>query len=577
MGLTGSLLIGQSALAASQVALQVTGNNIANAATPGYSRQRVGLLPTRGAAISQQNFLGRGVQIGEIKRLVEPSVLARLRSSVAQEQAAAISFNVLSQLESITAELSDNDLSSHMQEFFDAFSELANTPGQTGAKALAVEQGASLASFIKSMRKSLDQERIFVEQQLASSVQAANDILASVAEINKTIINAEGGGGEDGNLRDQRDLLLDELSKFMEITVIDHDSGAVDVLVNSQPVILGGESRGIELRETPTATGTLIELVTTYPEEEVITIESGSIGGLLENRNSAVNDTIADLDEVTANLIFEVNKLHSVGRPTKPLTSLISERFFSATDQPLALNDPANETMAGLPFAPKNGSFTVRMFDQNGKEAQTVIPIDLDGIDAAGAFSFADDTSLDDIAAALDAIPNLNASINADGRLNITTDTGFEVAFADDSSGVLAALGVNTYFKGQDATDVGVRQELIDQPSLLAVGFEPGANQIAIAITKLQNEPVDALGGESIKESWSRRVEQNAVRTAAAASEYTSLGTVRASIESQRAAISGVSLDEESVNLITYQQQYQGAARFISVVNELTQTLLTLV
>jgi flagellar hook-associated protein 1 FlgK len=577
MGLTGSLLIGQSALAASQVALQVTGNNIANAATPGYSRQRIGLLPTRGAAFSQANFLGRGVQVGEIKRLVEPSVLARLRSSLAQEQSAAISYNVLSQLESITAELSDNDLSSHLQEFFDAFSELANTPGQTGAKALAVEQGASLASFIKSMRKSLDQERIFVEQQLASSVNAANDLLSSIAEINQTIINNEAGDGEDGNLRDQRDVLLDQLANYMEITVIDHDSGAVDVLVNSQPVILGGESRGLELRETPSSSGTIIELITTYPEEEVITVESGSIGGLLENRNSAVNDTIADLDEVTANLIFEVNKLHSVGRPSKPITSLTSERAFSAADQLLALNDPTNETMGELPFAPTNGSFTVRMFDQNGKESQVVIPIDLDGIDATGAYSFADDTTITDIAAALDAIPNLNASINADGTLAITTDTGFEVAFAEDSSGVLAALGVNSYFKGQDGTDIGVRQELIDQPALLAVGFEPDSNQIAIAITNLQNDPVEALGGESIKESWSRRVEQNAVRTAAAGAELSSLETVRASIESQRAAISGVSLDEESINLITYQQQYQGAARFISVVNELTQTLLTLV
>lgn len=577
MGLSSSLLIGQSALAASQVALQVTGNNIANAATPGYSRQRVGMIPVRGQSIGDAGFIGRGAQVGQIKRLVEPSVLARLRSSVAQESAASISLNVLSQLESITAELGGNGLSTQLQEFFDAFSELANTPGQPGAKALAVEQGASLATFIRNMRQSLDDQRLFVEGQLKSAVHSADELMTSIAQINQAIIDSEQGAGEQGNLRDQRDILLDELSKHMEITIIEQSSGAVDVLVGSQPIILGPQSRGLEMVQRSEDDGIHIDIVVEEPDQETIFVESGTIGSLLANRNSAVNDTIADLDAVAASLIFEVNKLHSSGRPSIPLTSLTTERSFPLADQALALNDPDNSVMADLPFAPKNGSFKVIITDQNGAQSTQTIFVDLDGIDNTGAYGFADDTSLAGLTAELALVPNLNAAIGPDGKLAITTDAGFTVSFAEDTSGVLAALGVNSYFTGRDATDIGVREELIDQPGLLGVGFAADSNEVALAIAGLAESPIEALGDDSLSEAWSRRIEQNAVRTASAAAQLDSLSTVRVSIETQRAAISGVSMDEESISLITYQQQYQGAARFISVVNELTQSLLALV
>jgi flagellar hook-associated protein 1 FlgK len=253
----------------------------------------------------------------------------------------------------------------------------------------------------------------------------------------------------------------------------------------------------------------------------------------------------------------------------------------SIADVTLALNDPNNTSMQALPFQVENGGFSVTVRNASTGEAQTVrIDIDLDGLDASGAPGFADDTSLEDIRAALNNIPNLSATINANGTLSINAASGYDFSFSEDTSGALAVLGVNTYFTGTDASSIQVRQALVEQPTLLAAGRivagERNDNGTAMAITMLQDEALDALGGSTIRSAWSDAVQAIGIRTDAAGTRAEATRLVRESLEAQQAAVSGVSIDEESINLITYQRQYQGAARFISVVDELTQTLMAI-
>ncbi|XOV77223.1 MAG: flagellar basal body rod C-terminal domain-containing protein [Phycisphaerales bacterium] len=227
------------------------------------------------------------------------------------------------------------------------------------------------------------------------------------------------------------------------------------------------------------------------------------------------------------------------------------------------------------------------MTDENGNTFDQTIFVDLDGIDSAGATGFGDDTTLDDLRASIDAVPNLNAEITATGSLRIYTDAGYEVSFADDSSGVLAVLGINTFFTGSDAGDLAVGALRAD-PERISVGSGPGENDTALAIANLRDTPISrfprfmnggapASGDVTLQDLWGSTVERNAVLARSANTRYESLSAVRQSLEAQDRAIGGVSMDEESINLIQYQQQYQGAARFISVVDELTQLLLSLV
>jgi flagellar hook-associated protein 1 len=579
MGLTSSLTIGRSALSAAQVAIQVTGNNFANASTPGYSRQIVDLTPA--AEARQGRFvLGRGVDIGGIRRQVDTALQSRLWAATSNDAAASMNSSLLSQLEATINELSDNDLSSEFARFFQSWSELANSPNREGARALVVQQGKTLAGAIRALRSDLAGMRGQVDTQLGANVLQADNLLTQVADLNVQIVNAETGSATANGLRDQRDQLVAQLSELMDVSTIEQPNGALDVLVGSTPVVLNGVSRGIELRRV-TEDGSTSVSVRVKADGTELSVKSGAVGGLLAQRGQAVNEVIDRLDKVSSQLIFQVNRIHSSGYSQTPITSVTGTRVMPAIDAARALNDPANSVMGALPFKPVNGGFNVTMTNVQTGQTQTVrVNVDLDGINSSGAQGFQDDTSVNSLAAELANIPNLAATVNADGTLSIDAGSGYTVAFSEDSSGVLAALGVNTYFTGQDASDIDIRQALVDSPGLLStgklVGGQPSDNGAALDIVGLRDAANTELGGESLSGSWRGAVQKIGADAGAAQTRASAAGTVRESLEAQRQAVSGVSLDEEAINLLNYQRMYQGAARFITAVDELTQTLLAM-
>ncbi|MCC6322814.1 MAG: flagellar hook-associated protein FlgK [Phycisphaerales bacterium] len=580
MGLNSSLQIGRTALTASQVAIQVTGNNFANASTPGYSRQIIGLTPNLDARQGPY-FLGRGVGIQGITRQVDSALQARLWSGLSQESFASTVSQMLSGVESTLNELTDNDLSSEFARFFDAWSQLANSPDQDGRRSIVIQQGRTLAASMRSLRNDLGEQRRQLDNQLQSTVQAVDNLLTQIADINTEIVNAEGGSSTANGLRDQRDELIGQLSQLIDVSTVEQPNGTLDVLVGSTPVVLAGVSRGVELQRR-TVDGDLRVSVNLKSDNTQLDVASGAIGALLEQRTDTIDTTIERLDQIASQLIFQVNRIHSTGYPKSAFTTLTGTQRAPSADASRAFNDPANETFAGLPFRAVNGGFLVTVTNSvTGASETTRIDVDLDGLDATGAPGFADDSSVAAIAAAIDALDNISASVNADGTLSIDSDTGYNFALGEDSSGVLAVLGVNSYFTGSDAADIGVRQTLIDNAGLLAAGQtvagQPSDNGAALAILGLRDQTNDALGGRSITGSWLDAAQDVGTRSAAAANRADATRLVRESLDAQRAAVSGVSIDEESINLLNYQRQYQGAARFISVVDEMTQTLLSLV
>ena len=580
MGLTSALQIGRSALSASQVAIQVTGNNFANAATPGYSRQIVSFNAIPDARLGSV-FVGRGVEVSAIRRQVDTALQARLWSGVSEEASASANYQVLSQVESTLNELTDNDLSSEFSRFFDAWSELANSPNREGARALVVNQGRTLASSIRSLRSDLIGVRNQVDSQLAATVDSANKLLQQIADVNAAVVQAEAGTGVSNSLRDQRDALIGQLSEFMDVSTVEQANGVIDVLVGSTPVVLAGQNRGIALKKT-TAGSELNVSINVKDDGTQLSVRSGSIGALLGQRGSTIDRTIDRLDDVAAQLVFEVNKVHSQGFGQTPLTSLRSTRTVSTADTTLSLNDPSNLTFSALPFQATNGGFLVTVRNQSTGAEQTVrIDVDLDGRDSTGAPGFGDDTSVASLATDLDNLPSVSATVNPDGTLSITTDQGFDVRFSDDSSGVLAVLGINTYFTGKDATDIDVRSDLVTQPGLLATGGYKGTdvvdNAAALNIAALRDAKNPALSDRSISGAWIDTAQSVGLDAAAASNRADATRLVRENLESQRSAVSGVSVDEESINLLSFQRQYQASARFISAVDEMTQTLLSLI
>jgi len=576
MGLTSALQIGRTALTASQAAIQVAGNNIANAATPGYHRQVATIIPVRGSTESENSFFGQGVRLQDINRQIDGSLQSRLRGAISDQQAATLDQSLLSQIESVLGELDTGDLSSQLSSFFNAFSELANNPNATASRSVIVEQGITLAAFTQRMRDSLVSLRDQVDSQLRTNVQGADDLLSRVAQLNEEITVSEAGRATNNSLRDQRDTLIDQLSEMFDISTIEQPNGAIDVLIGSSPVVQGNVSRGLDVKFQSNG-ATVDAIVEITDKSERINPTTGKIGALLGQRQGTIQQTLNDLDSVASAVIFDVNNIHASGQPATGLTNTVGTLAVPTVDQTLALNDPTNQTLSGLPFAPSNGSFVVVVRDAaSGAEQRTTITVDLDGIDATGAPGFANDTSLQDIQTALNGVGNLTASITTAGKLQINASAGFEFHFEDDTSGSLATLGVNTFFEGKDASDIAVRSEIVGDPQLVVAGATAGANDAALKIADLATTPSKLTGGISLTEAWRRTSDRIAVASNGASTRASASGVVRSSLEAQQLAVSGVSVDEESINLITNQRQFQAAAQFISSIDNMTQILLGL-
>ncbi len=568
MGLTSSLQIGRSSLAVSQAGLQVVGNNMANATTPGYTRQTVALQPTQGQRYSSNIFMGRGVELEAILRHADTAVIERIRTALSDEHAANIDQDLLIQLETLQNELSDSDLSTGISNFFNAWTELTNRPEDDAVRSLVIQEGAILAEQIKDLRTDYTRMRDQIDRDIGVRIDRVNEILDSVAELNSSIAYSEQGRGTASSLRDQRDILLGELAQFMDISTVEQTSGTVDVFVGSLPIVLGTTARGIELDERTNGTETEVFL-RIVEDGSSLSIASGSIGALFEARTTMIPDVIEDLDEFASSLIFEVNRIHSNGQGTSGFTSVAGT--YAVDDTTAALN----HADAGLPFEIVNGSFQVHLTHvDSGQRTSYQVDIDLDGIGT--------DTTLDSLVAQINStITNgtATASTTVSGELQFDAMAGYEISFSDDSSGALAGLGMNTYFTGHNARDIDVNQTLLDSSDHLASGADhiSGSNGTASALQQMQEIGLDTLDGKTLQEFWSDSVARIAVQTSSSITRSDSAILIRESLEAQQSAVSGVSIDEESVNLLQYQQQYQASAKFISVVDEMMQVLLTII
>ncbi|CAG0995093.1 Flagellar hook-associated protein 1 [Phycisphaerales bacterium] len=578
MSLTAAMNIGRSALAASQLGIQVAGNNMANAATPGYSRQIGRLIPLRGDRSIQGITIGSGVLMRSVLRQVDDGLESRLRAAVADQGYSNVQSQILSQVEDALGELGENDLSSQLSSFFRAWSERAN---QAGSSSSVIQQGDQLAAFMRRLRGDLTDQRRQIDDQLSAGVEQANQLLTTIASLNRQIGESEVAGNVANTLRDQRDQAVRELSGLMDVTVVQRGQQGVDILAGSTPVILGSQARLLAVKRETVGGESRVNIVSGNNESR-LDITSGMLGGLLENRSASIDATVDRLDSLTAQLIFEVNRLHSTGARADGLRSATGTLTLPAADRSRALNDPANSSFASLPFQAVNGGFLVNVRQEATGAMQTVrINVDLDGVTNAGTPGFADDSSAEDIRVQLAAVPGLSATFTADGRLQVTAQDGFDFSFSDDSSSALAVLGVNAYFTGSDAGSIAVRGDLAADSSLLTAGRIVNGqfveNGTALELAGLQTKALNALGGMTISDSWRDGVHRVGAQAAAAVSTADAASLVRDNLDAQRAGVSGVSIDEEAINLMDFQRQYQAAARLISVAEQMAQTLMELV
>lgn len=563
MSLNGALNIGRSALVASQAAMQVAGNNMANAATKGYHRRTVHLAAAGDELIQRAQFVGTGVQLLAIRREVDTAMQSRFRNASSQENSALISQRFLTALETIQNELTDNDLSSELSNFFNSFSELANNPEDHAVRTLVIEHGRNLANRLSTLLNQHNDILAEVDRALATAVLTADGIVDRIAQLNIQIAQTEQGRSQANALRDQRDLLIDELAEFLDVSVVEQPNGALDVFVGSIPVVLSGISRGLEMRTQ--SVGNQVEVtIRVAADGTQLQVDAGRIGGLMQQRSQTVQPAIDDLNTFASQLIFEVNRQHAQGQGRTGQTSVTGT--YGVNDPTATLNSAA----AGLDFPISNGSFFIHVTHQ-ATGLRTTHQINVNG----------NADSLNDLINEINVVvgvPSVTAATGLGNTLTLTAASGFQISFSDDTSSALAALGINTFFDGANASDIDINQIVANDPDRLAAGagHVPGSNGTALAMANLQNQQITALSDRSLREFWQESVNGLAVRTAAANDSVDATRLVRESLSAQIQAVSGVSLDEESINLLLFQRQFQAAARFIAVIDETLQTLLSI-
>ncbi|HZZ43232.1 MAG TPA: flagellar hook-associated protein FlgK [Tepidisphaeraceae bacterium] len=567
MSLIGALNISSSALQVNQAALQVTGNNIANASDPNYTREVANTVSTGSQQIGQNISVGNGVDLTSIQRQIDEALNSRLRSSVSDQSAASTSSDWLTRIQSTFNELGDQDISTQMSNFFNSWSALASNPTDSSQQALVIQDGQNLAGQIQSVRSDLTDIQNDLGTSIKSMTSNANTLAQQVADLNKQIAAAQGsGGGPPNALLDQRDGVLQQLSQLVNISTTDAGNGVDNVYIGSQPLVMGSSSNGLTTTNT-NVNGQNVLSVNIKSTGAAANITSGQLGSMVQLQTGQLQQTISQLDTLSSNLITEVNQVYSGGQGTEGYTNTTSTN--AVTDPTAALD------AAGLPSTPTTGSFVVGVYNASGQLVSSgLISVKL-GADANGS-----PTTLNSLASSLGSIANITASVN-NGKLTLSTgSSGLQIKFGDqtgDTSGTLAALGLNSFFSGTNASDISVNSAVAANSSLLATGDGITANAIATSIAGLQTQSISGLNGETLTSSYDNMINQVAVSVSSAASTSTAATTVNATLQAQRDNLSGVSMDEEAVNMIKQQRAFQGAAKLVSAIDDMMQTILNMV
>jgi len=565
MSLFSTIQMANNSINAAKIGLQVVGQNIANANTPGYIREQVILKPSetqREGAL----LLGTGVRVEAIVQKIDKFLEERLRNSASDRAGAETQEQTFSQLEQLIGELSETDLSTSLTNFFNSISEVLNQPESPAIRNLAVLQAQTLAGDVNRLSRRVVKLRDDTNEQIVGMAEDINRLVTEIRQLNVRIAEAEGGNNSASDavgLLDQRNVALADLAELVDIRVEEAPNGSVGVFAGGEFLVFEGQSR--EVFAAKTSEGGLPTAQIQFQRTKApLDVSGGKLAGLIDSRDSILDGYLEGLDDLAGTLAFEFNKVFASGQGLTGYQQITSE--FAIDDSTLPLDE------AGLPFTPGNGAFDVLARNaQTGLTRTTTVRVDLNGLD--------EDATLDDLVAAIDQIDGLSAGITPTGRLSIESDSpNVEFAFARDTSGVLAALGINTLFTGTTASDLGVSQVQIDDPSKFAASAngigEDTQNAELLAV--LLDAPLQSQGDASLSEIYDRLTNGVTQGSAVATNIAEGFRTFEQQLSGQRLAISGVNIDEEAIRMLEFQTMFRASARLISTLADLLDTLVNL-
>jgi flagellar hook-associated protein 1 FlgK len=632
--MSSALNIGSQALNANLSALQVIGHNIANVNTAGYSRQTVEM---RSAGYQSMGgfYLGKGVELGTVARMHDAYLTreAQLSSSVASADSERMAR--LSQLENIFP-TGESGLGAAMNDLLNAWSDVASSPTNMAARSVVIGRGEEIASRLRDTAGQLDILTTSARQQVGDTVNNINRLAADIAKINQTILENQGNAGEPNDLLDQRDQLIGELSKLVQVSTVNADDGRINVFVaGSQPLVLG--SGAARLAVVPDSIDGSQQRIQFQQGSSTMELSGsalgGKLGGVVQFIDEDLKDVTNQIGRMALALATTVNTQHALGVNLQGGTG---EPFFVPPADVAGLPVPTNTGNAVMhaevsdPAALKPSDYQVN-FTATGVDIVRLsdgqissfagLPAELDGLSFqidSGAAATGDGFLVRPFAA---VARNMQMAVSAADRLAaaspvmVTPGSGntsgmgivslypvepsanltdpVTLTFLADGSFTATGLGPGnpppdnpgpppsySYTPGQPLQFNGWSLTLRGNPSAgdsFAITAAPTTNygqNGGNAGGMLALRDLATFDGVSLSNGYSAVLSDIGTRVQGAQFAASYSGQVAASNEAARAAVSGVNLDEEAARLLQYQQAYQAAAKFMQIAQGTFDTLL---
>ncbi|MBI2436032.1 MAG: flagellar hook-associated protein FlgK [Candidatus Hydrogenedentes bacterium] len=560
--LFSTLDIGRAGLQVAQVQLDVAAHNISNVNTEGYSRQRANII-TRIPNMTPYGAIGRGPLVAGIERLRDPFLDRVFRQQAPGLASAEIKASYFNRIEDVFQEPSDDALGTRIGQFFDALNDFANNVEELPVRVSVLSEAQAMTAQLNQAANRLAELRTNTNEEVRNLVPEINSLAERIADMNVTIQETELTGREANDLRDRRDVLVDDLARLVNITTQERDNGNIDVFLGGDELVVGRSARLLEAVPDPTIDPDRPDLllVRFVDSGRDANITDGELAGVLEMRDVHLREVEDKLDTIAQGLILSINRIHSEGNGLENISATLESTN--------AVNDPnAALNSTGLPFPVQDGSFDIVVYDSAGNIAETrTITID----DTT--------TSLNDIAAQIDASPFLDASVDSDGFLSITPTGGATFTFSNDTSDALPALGLNGLFTGSSAATIGVSQHVLDNPLLLSSGYstdptETGDNEAALDMAAVRNTPVLNGDSQTIDEFYESTVVQLGIDARANNDVLEVERAFVEDVEGRRQEVAGVNLDEEVTTLIQFQRAFEASARVITITDRMLETLM---
>ncbi len=457
----GTLNVASRALLAQQKAISVTGHNIANANTPGFSRQRVN-METNEPLSFYPGQMGTGVRPVSVQRVYDQFIGVQVNHENQSMGRWSAQKGALERIEMILDESTGYGLNQRMSEFWNSWEDISNNPGSPTERVVMLNKAELMLGEFHKIYQDIEHVQKEIDISISGTMEDINFTAQEIAVLNDKISQTETGGQDANDYRDKRDLLLKELSSMIDITTFENEKGMVTALVGrGRPLVENIFSWNLSA-QTGTSEHKDVVWQDNNGNSAIITqdISGGKLKGWIETRDVKIPEYLNSLDILADSMINEVNNLHEAG-------------------------------------------------------------LDLNGI--AG----------------------------------------------------------ESFFTGSSASDIAINTSIVDDVNLVAAASAgegvPGGNGNAIDMANLKNRMTMSDGHASFNDYYNSLVSDIGSNVKQASINVKHETEMLTHLENYRESISGVSLDEEMVNLVKFQHAYDASAKLISTIDELLTTLINMV